>query len=70
MEIISYLHTVLLFWSCALASKTYIYLPINLGRYLHNTCPPGWYNPYLSVEKKQEMHKHLTQIADEYAKME
>jgi hypothetical protein len=35
---ISYLPTILSFWSCALASKTYNYLPIYLGRYLHNTC--------------------------------
>jgi hypothetical protein len=33
---ISYLPTILSFLSCALASKTYKYLPIYLGRYLHN----------------------------------
>lgn len=31
---------------------------------------PGRYNPYLSAKRKWEMHTHLTQIADEYAKME
>jgi hypothetical protein len=34
---ISYLPTILSFWSCALASKTYKYLSIYSGRYLHNT---------------------------------
>jgi hypothetical protein len=33
---ILYLPAILLFWSCALASKTYKYFPIYLGRYLHN----------------------------------
>jgi hypothetical protein len=32
---ISYLPFILLFWSCAIASKTYNYLPIYLGKYLH-----------------------------------
>jgi hypothetical protein len=41
---ISYLLNILSFWSCALASKTYKYLPIYLGRYLHNknSHPDGW----------------------------
>jgi len=33
---ISYLPTILSFWSCALASKTYKYLSIYSGRYLPN----------------------------------
>jgi len=33
---ISYLPAILLFWYCALASKTYKCLPIYLSRYLHN----------------------------------
>jgi len=33
---VSYLYAILLFWSCAFASKTYKYLPIYLGWYLHN----------------------------------
>jgi hypothetical protein len=33
---ILYLPAILMFWSCALASKTYKYFPIYLGRYLHN----------------------------------
>jgi len=36
MGMISYLPTIQSFWSCALASKTYKYLSIYLGRYLHN----------------------------------
>jgi hypothetical protein len=34
--------------------------------------PPilGRFNPYLSDERKQVMHTHLTQISDEYARME
>jgi hypothetical protein len=34
--IILYLPAILLFWSCVYACKTYKYLPIYLGRYLHN----------------------------------
>ena len=33
---ISHLHTILLSRPCALACKTYNYLPINLDRYFHN----------------------------------
>ena len=33
---ISYLPSILSFWSCALASKTCIYSPIYLGGYLYN----------------------------------
>jgi hypothetical protein len=36
---ISYFPSILSFWSCALASKTYKYLSIYLCRYLHNNLP-------------------------------
>jgi len=39
---ISYLLTILSFWSCALASKTYKYLSIYLGRYLYNNAYEEW----------------------------
>jgi hypothetical protein len=31
---------------------------------------PRRFNPYLSKERRQVLHTHLTQIADEYAQME
>jgi hypothetical protein len=31
---------------------------------------PGRFNPYLSDKRKRAMHTHLTQISDEYARME
>jgi hypothetical protein len=31
---------------------------------------PGRFNPYLSDERKRAMHTHLTQISDEYTRME
>jgi hypothetical protein len=31
---------------------------------------PGRFNPYLNDEQKRAMHTQLTQILDEYARME
>ena len=31
---------------------------------------PGRFNPHLSDERKRAMHNHLTQISDEYTRME
>jgi hypothetical protein len=50
---ISYLSTILSFWSCALASKTYKYLSIYLGRYLYNSAK------YLIFFKKKMMPKQV-----------
>ena len=31
---------------------------------------PGRFNPHFSDERKQAMHTHLTQISDEYSRIE
>ena len=31
---------------------------------------PGRFNPYLKEERRQALHTHLTQISNEYARME
>lgn len=46
-------------WKCRSISAVCNFPPI-----------PRRLNPYLGTEKKWEMHTHLTEISDEYTKME